>query len=79
MPPLSCLDEFERFEADDGYTRESPFKAKRHGTEGHVFGADAYQKSADLFLADTLYHANNLITSTICKDRLIYKSVLFLH
>ena len=31
------------------------------------------------FLTDTLFLTNNLINSTICKDRLICKSVLFLH
>jgi hypothetical protein len=75
---LSCLDDFERVEADDGYIRESPFRAKRYGTKGCVSEADAYQKSADLFLADTLFLANNLINSAICEDRLICESVLFL-
>ena len=45
---LSCQDDFERVEVDDGYIRESPFRAKRYGTKGRVSETDAYQKSTDL-------------------------------
>jgi hypothetical protein len=45
---LSCQDDFERVEVDDGYIRESPFMAKRYGTKGRVSEADAYQKTTDL-------------------------------
>ena len=78
---LTCLGDFERVEADDGYgTSERAHSGlKGYGTKGHVSEAGAYQKSADLFLTDTLFLANNLINSAICEDRLICKSVLFLH
>ena len=43
-----------------------------------VFLRLTLKKSADLFLADTLFLANNWINSAICEDRLICESVLFL-
>jgi hypothetical protein len=77
---LTCLDNFEGVEADDGCgTSEIAHSGlKGYGTKGHVSEADAYQKSSDLFLADTLFLANYLINSAICEDRLICESVIFL-
>jgi hypothetical protein len=72
---LSCQDDFERVEADDGYIRECPFRAKLYGTKGHVSEAEAAQI---FFVADIIFLANNLINSPICEDRLICESVLFL-